>query len=140
MFPADANGMRLWDKVWCRVRAGAEGIYRSPAKVWELLKRALQRAGQYASSFSTETMDDLSTSIRMVSAWARGEYVLPKEVIILIISGLLYLVLFFDLVPDAIPVAGLVDDAAVLTYIFKIIRDWLDRFREWERTRSSNVT
>jgi uncharacterized membrane protein YkvA (DUF1232 family) len=43
----------------------------------------------------------------------------PASVRTLIIGGLLYLVLPFDIIPDVIPVAGLVDDVAVIGFIWK---------------------
>jgi len=43
----------------------------------------------------------------------------PNSLRILIIGGLLYLVLPFDIVPDVIPGVGLLDDAAVIGFIWK---------------------
>lgn len=43
----------------------------------------------------------------------------PTAVRTLIIGGLLYLVLPFDTIPDAIPVVGLLDDVAVIGFIWK---------------------
>jgi len=43
----------------------------------------------------------------------------PAAVRTLIIGGLLYLVLPFDTIPDAIPVVGLLDDVAVIGFIWK---------------------
>jgi uncharacterized membrane protein YkvA (DUF1232 family) len=43
----------------------------------------------------------------------------PASVRTLIIGGLLYLVLPFDIIPDAIPIVGLLDDVAVIGYIWK---------------------
>lgn len=43
----------------------------------------------------------------------------PNSLRVLIIGGLLYLILPLDVVPDAIPVAGLLDDAAVIGFIWK---------------------
>ncbi|WP_320130305.1 YkvA family protein [uncultured Sphaerochaeta sp.] len=47
----------------------------------------------------------------------------PASVRTLIIGGLLYLVLPFDIIPDAIPGAGLLDDAAVIGFIWKKLAD-----------------
>lgn len=43
---------------------------------------------------------------------------IPKKQVYSIIGALLYLILPFDLVPDVIPVVGLLDDVAVITYIY----------------------
>ena len=46
----------------------------------------------------------------------------------LIAAGLLYLVLPFDLTPDFIPGLGFIDDAFVLSTLWKIIESEIDRF------------
>lgn len=47
----------------------------------------------------------------------------PNSLRALIIGALLYLILPIDVVPDAIPVAGLLDDAAVIGFIWKKLAD-----------------
>lgn len=42
----------------------------------------------------------------------------PPAIRTLVIGGLLYLVLPFDVMPDAIPVAGLLDDVAVISFVW----------------------
>ena len=48
------------------------------------------------------------------------------------VAGLIYVVSPVDAIPDPIPVAGYLDDAAVIAWIIKSVRDELDAFREWE--------
>jgi uncharacterized membrane protein YkvA (DUF1232 family) len=45
--------------------------------------------------------------------------------------ALIYVLTPLDLVPDAIPVAGWLDDAAVVRLAIKIIGDELERYRLW---------
>lgn len=47
----------------------------------------------------------------------------PSSLRMLIIGGLLYLVLPFDIVPDVIPGVGLLDDVAVIGFIWKKMAD-----------------
>ena len=47
----------------------------------------------------------------------------------LLISGLLYFLLPTDLTPDFIPVIGYIDDAAVLTAIFKSLASDIKKYR-----------
>lgn len=47
----------------------------------------------------------------------------------LLISGLLYFLLPTDLTPDFIPVIGYIDDAAVLTAIFKSLATDIKKYR-----------
>ena len=52
-----------------------------------------------------------------------GRRKVPASKVALLVSGLAYLALSFDLVCDAIPVAGLLDDGIVLTWIFSQCAD-----------------
>lgn len=80
--------------------------------------------------------DDLQTSIRLVRVWARREYRgVSGSTIILVLGALLYLVSPIDAIVDAIPILGMVDDAAVLTWTLRQVRWELDVFRDWETRR-----
>jgi uncharacterized membrane protein YkvA (DUF1232 family) len=46
----------------------------------------------------------------------------------LIAAGLIYLVLPFDIAPDFIPGLGYIDDAFVLSTLWKIIESEIDRY------------
>ena len=54
-----------------------------------------------------------------------GRRKVPAAKVALLASGLAYLALPFDLVCDVIPVAGLVDDGIVLTWVFSQCADLL---------------
>jgi uncharacterized membrane protein YkvA (DUF1232 family) len=56
----------------------------------------------------------------------------PWETVALAIVAVAYFVMPFDLIPDFIPVAGLIDDAAVIVLVLASIDADLDRFAEWE--------
>ena len=45
----------------------------------------------------------------------------PSSLKVLIIGALIYMVFPIDLVPDAIPILGLLDDVAVITYAFTLL-------------------
>jgi uncharacterized membrane protein YkvA (DUF1232 family) len=51
----------------------------------------------------------------------------------LIAAGLIYLVLPFDLAPDFIPGLGFIDDAFVLSTLWKIIESEVDRYQAYRR-------
>ena len=80
--------------------------------------------------------EDLFALVRLVRAWASGEYrqVSPKT-ILSVIGAVLYFVSPLDAIPDFIPVVGLADDVAVIAAVVRSIRGDLDRFRVWETDR-----
>ena len=96
----------------------AEESYRSGAS----------RGGPFAA-----VMDDFRTLVRLVVAYARGNYRdIPPDSLALVVGGLLYVVSPLDLIPDVVPGIGYLDDAAVVGWVIKSVRQELDTFRAWE--------
>jgi uncharacterized membrane protein YkvA (DUF1232 family) len=73
---------------------------------------------------------------RMIRATMRGEYDGKGRLSMMAISAL-YMLSPIDLVPEAFFLAvGLIDDAAVATFLVGAILDETERFLEWERQRA----
>ena len=56
----------------------------------------------------------------------------------MLVAAVIYFVSPLDLVPDSIPVLGLIDDAAVVTYVAKANLTLISSFRTWEILRDRN--
>lgn len=101
----------------------------------EALKKVAEEANRSGASRSgpfAAVMDDFRTLVRLVVAYARGNYRdIPADALVLVVGGLIYVVSPLDLIPDFLPV-GYVDDAAVVIWVVKSVRDELDAFRAWE--------
>lgn len=69
---------------------------------------------------------------RLLKAQAAGKYQLPVRVIIILLAAIIYFINPIDLIPDFIPGLGLTDDLSVLTWVYRIAADELERFEEWE--------
>ena len=79
--------------------------------------------------------DDLVTLIDLLSDYRRGIYRnLPKGVIIAAVFSLGYALCPIDLILDVIPLAGYLDDAAILMLLldFFVARD-IQRYQSWKR-------
>jgi uncharacterized membrane protein YkvA (DUF1232 family) len=75
----------------------------------------------------------LQTMLRIVRAHHRGEYNrIPDNALLWIVAALNYLIDPFDLIPDATPVLGFVDDATVVEFVTDKTRQSLDDFMVWE--------
>mgnify|MGYP001797371243 CR=1 FL=1 len=76
----------------------------------------------------------------MIRAYANGSY---RDIsvgnIVLVVAAILYFVTPIDLIPDAVPGAGLVDDATVLAFVLARLDVELDRFAAWERTDAITI-
>ena len=67
--------------------------------------------------------DRIVMAYQVLADVSQGKRKLPASKVALLASGLAYLALPLDLVCDAIPVAGLVDDGIVLAWIFSQCAD-----------------
>ena len=80
-------------------------------------------------------IDSIRTAYDMVSDSVTGKYKgVSKGTIALLAGGLAYLALPVDLVPDFIPVAGWLDDAAVLGWIFARCADEFKKYRDFKNS------
>ena len=73
---------------------------------------------------------------RLAKAYARGHYrALPIKTLLIILAALLYFLNPFDLVPDAVLGIGLMDDLAVITWVYRSALNELNNFIMWEKPR-----
>jgi len=76
----------------------------------------------------------------LIKDYANGKYrEIPWTTIAAIIGALLYIFSPIDLVPDFIPVLGLVDDAAVLGLCLKGIGHDLKKYELWKKQHAVEV-
>ena len=77
-------------------------------------------------------IDDITCMVELVESYVKKEYTaIPKGTIVSIVAVLIYLLSPIDIVPDAIPVLGYMDDAALVLLVlsFGVDHD-LDKYRE----------
>jgi uncharacterized membrane protein YkvA (DUF1232 family) len=55
----------------------------------------------------------------------------PWKAIAMIVAGLLYFLSPIDLIPDFLGPIGFTDDAVVLAFVFKSLRDELVKYCDW---------
>lgn len=77
-------------------------------------------------------LSDLMTMIALAKSYIHGEYRdVPTKTVIAIIATAIYVVSPVDLIPDAIPVAGYVDDAAMVAFVLRQIGKDVESYRDW---------
>ena len=105
-------------------------------KLSRLLEEATRMAGQSYEVLLLQ-WESLQTLFRLVRSWLAREYSPPINTLLMAIAALIYFLEPFDLIPDGVPVFGLLDDAAVITAVVKANLSEFSRFRKWETTGSS---
>ena len=93
-----------------------------------------------ATGYNTTWEEDAEDFLKMLRAAWRGDYSIKKRNIILTLLGLLYILNPLDILPViALGPIGLVDDAAVLVFVYKRITGELERFRSEAKYQDAEV-
>jgi uncharacterized membrane protein YkvA (DUF1232 family) len=125
---------------FARFQKRAEILARNRHRLKESLDRARSKLYRHRHTLG-DLRHELPILIRMTRAWARRDYRnVPWRTVTLAVGGILYFLSPIDAVPDAIPVIGFLDDAAVIAYVIKCIRDDIDRYKDWEDSRRTAIT
>lgn len=83
---------------------------------------------------------DIKTFCSMLTDCAKGEYKhISKRTGVIIGICIAYILCPVDLIPDFIPVAGQIDDVAVIVFLLKTVKKELGFYRIWLAARDSDV-
>ena len=72
----------------------------------------------------------------MIKAATSGEYPLPAWAIAAIIGAIIYVISPLDAVPDIIPIAGWIDDGAVVAAAVKDLEEVIKAFINYKKERN----
>lgn len=120
----------------------AEGYIRQPTRLKKLLTDAYTKASEKndVGTLAHEAWDTLQTMFRLIKAAMSGEYTgVPGTTIAAAVAVLIYFLSPIDLIPDFIPVLGLLDDVALVAWFSTTLKGEMDKFHEWELTRPAVV-
>jgi len=118
----------------------AKKIINDDEKLKKLIEDVLKKLKEISSDKKTSAKlnDSLRLFIRIINAYTSKEYTyVPWKTICLVVAGLIYFIYPVDLIPDFIPVSGLIDDIALIAWIYESIQDDIDNFLEWEKSLKS---
>ena len=118
----------------------AKKIINDDEKLRKLIEDVLKKLKEISSDKKTSAKlnDSLRLFIRIINAYTSKEYTyVPWKTICLIVAGLIYFIYPVDLIPDFIPVSGLIDDIALIAWIYESIQDDIENFLEWEKSLKS---
>jgi uncharacterized membrane protein YkvA (DUF1232 family) len=109
-------------------------LLQKPLIVFRILKKAVARIQKYESvhEFAQDAKDRLQVIIRMLRAYIQGDYTrISKTNAALSLAAILYFLSPIDLIPDFLAI-GLLDDLAILTWVYLNFQSEIEGFLEWE--------
>lgn len=120
----------------------AEGYITQPSRLKKLLVDAFNKAREKkeVGAIAHEVWDTLQSLFRLIKLSISGEYTgVPRTTVVAAVAVLIYFISPIDLIPDFIPVVGLLDDMALIAWFSTSIKHELDRFHEWEITKATTL-
>ena len=118
----------------------AEEYLQKPTRIKKLLNDAYEKASEKkdVGTIAHEVWETMQTMFRLIKMSISGEYTgLPTSTVVAAVAVTIYFMFPIDLIPDFIPVLGMLDDVALVAWFSTSIKEELDRFVEWEKTRPS---
>ena len=116
-------------------------LLQKPLTILQILKKAVARLQQYQNvkEFTEDVKDHVSTLIRITRAYAKNEYRdISKRNMALSIAAIIYFISPLDIIPDFLA-AGLIDDIAILLWVYKNMQTEIDAFLEWEDAQKIRI-
>jgi len=126
----------------------SEQINKNSEAVKELLKdedrfeRFLERFEFKLKKFPVigRKLSNIPMVVSLVRAYVRKDYQdIPIGSIIAIVSALIYFVSPIDLLPDSIPILGFVDDAAVITFVWRMVENDVEDYKKWQKQNGKRI-
>ena len=118
----------------------AKEYLKDQEKLRKLIKDAEEKAKEKEDKkgFVKETWDSLKTMFELVKAYIKGDYRnIPYASIVLIVGTIIYFVMPADAIPDVIAGLGFTDDATVIAFTLKKVKEDLDKFIKWKNERDN---
>ena len=111
----------------------ARAYVENPERLQALFQDAAREAATMPKEPFGDTWPYFQAMLRLIRAYSRSEYRdIADNTFIVIIAAIIYVVNPLDVIPDALPALGYLDDATVLALAVRRSRGALDDFMSWE--------
>jgi uncharacterized membrane protein YkvA (DUF1232 family) len=114
-----------------RATTRAESYLGHKEKLLWLLEKATRKSKR-CYEFLLAPWESLQIFLRLLRAHLAGKFCAPTDSILMVVAAVIYFVSPLDLIPDPIPVLGLIDDGSVIMYVARANRGLISNFRKWE--------
>ena len=132
------QGLVLKDRLeaeFAQAIKSAKSYVGNPQRLQLLFEEAAKQASSMPKEPFAETWPYFQAMLRLIRAYSQGSYRdVPESTLVVIIAAIIYVVNPLDVIPDALPALGFLDDATVLALAVRRARQTLDDFMAWETT------
>lgn len=110
----------------------AQEVLQSNEELNELLTKVQAKIDEVP--VLKDALADAKDLFSLLKSYVNKEYAdISPKVVGSMVSALLYLITKKDVIPDRIPLLGIVDDLAVFGVALKVIEPELDTYRAWRK-------
>jgi len=125
------------NKYFNSAKQRASKILRNKEKLNHLLKVASDKMKDVnlKEIKKAPLLERIGVMLRMIRSYVKGEYRdIKAKNLILIVAAIIYFVMPLDLMPDFIPLTGLLDDFSIIIWVYNTIQDEIDQYIMWEKS------
>ncbi len=116
----------------------ASAILKDEDKVERVLQRLEKKLD--VIPIAGEALSSLPVLISLVRSYVKKEYAdIPIGSIVAVLAAILYTVSTIDLIPDVIPIAGYLDDAAVIAACLSFVNSDVEEYRAWRAANGKQL-
>ena len=115
-------------------------LLKNPILLKQMLAKAVSKMGRAESGPLREVREQLQRLIALLKAYVSGEYRdVSTQTMVTVAAAIVYFVVPFDGIPDFFFGWGLVDDAAVISFVVAQISGELEAFAAWREAQEPKV-
>ena len=120
-------------------RAG--GFLSDPGRLKHLISDTLNKLNRSRDrrDLATDVIASVILLTDMIRDFVNGRYEMEVKKVLMIIGAVLYFLTPADIIPDVLPVLGLLDDASLIAWLFYTLKDELNLYITWRRIQNDNV-
>ena len=110
----------------------AEELLQNSEKSIQTIEKAYEKSKRLKGPLD-QVWEQLQLIFQLFRDWFQGNYrEIPFKSIIVLLAAVLYFLSPIDLIPDLIPLSGLIDDAGILALVISQFQSDLDNYQIWK--------
>ena len=115
-------------------------LLKNPSLLKQMLTKAVSKMGRAENGPLSEVKEQLQRLIALLKAYVFGDYRdVSTQTMITVAAAIVYFVVPFDGIPDFLFGWGLIDDAAVISYVVAQLSIELEAFAAWQEAQQQDL-